>query len=80
MSATTQPARQILRDQYLTITDAADRIGVPQGHLRAVLAGTVAPQRTVRERLPELLGVPLEDLFTQDLLAREWTGPRRSRS
>lgn len=75
-----QPAKQILRERYITLPDAARRIDVLPGHLRGVLNGHVSPSPSVRERLPELLGLALDELFDADLLAREWTGPRRSAS
>lgn len=68
------PARLALYAKGLTIRQAADQIGVPFAHLANVLKGNATPNATVRERLPELLGVPLVDLFDTDLLAREWRG------
>ena len=69
-----QKARTHLFDQRLSVREAAERMGVTREHLANAIVGTAAPNETVRTRLPELLGVPLADLFEADLLAREWRG------
>ena len=70
-----QPAREALRDERWSVSRAAAEIGVDPSHLRCCLMATAAPSPEVRERLPKLLGRPLEDLFDADLLAREYKGP-----
>lgn len=74
-----QPARALLRDQRYTTRQAAVAIDVEPGHLASVLAGHIRPHPVVRERLPELLGVPLEDLFDADRIDKPYfeTGPVR---
>lgn len=74
-----QPAKQLLRDKRINVTTAARTMDVHYGHLQSVLAGAAAPSPQLRERLPELLGVPLEECFTPELLAKTWTGPRDPR-
>jgi hypothetical protein len=70
-----QPARDHMYEQRWTVSRAAVEIGVPYTHLRCVLMGTASPSPEVRQRLPELLGIPLVDLFDEDLLARPFRGP-----
>lgn len=69
-----QPARQHLSDQRWSIAKAAAKIGVPEGHLRCAIYGVAAPNDVVRAKLPDLLGVPLDELFDAELLARRWSG------
>jgi len=74
-----QPARQALFDQRWSIARAATEIGVPVSHLGNCVYGKIVPSPGVRERLPRLLGVPLEELFTAEALAEEYDinrGPR----
>lgn len=72
----TQPAKNRLRELFLTVPQVAEWMGIPPSHLRGVLNGTTAPSETVRRELPKVLGAPLDELFDADLLAREWTGTR----
>lgn len=71
-----QPARDHLAKQRWSINKAADEIGVPRGHLHNVVFGTCGLSDEVRERLPELLNLPLEELFESDVLTRPYTGHR----
>lgn len=64
-----QPARRLVANRRETICQTADEVGVRCSHLMAALAGHTPPRDRVRERLPEVLGVPLEKLFTRDVLA-----------
>jgi DNA-binding XRE family transcriptional regulator len=50
----------------------AEEIGVERIHLQNVMKGMVHPNDTVRTQLPRVLGKPLEDLFDEDLLARDY--------
>lgn len=71
-----QPARRILRrDARLSITEAAEQINVRRSHLNSALLGYCAPSEDVRERLPRLIGRPLEELFTPESLAEPYRGP-----
>jgi transcriptional regulator with XRE-family HTH domain len=73
-----QPGRQAIIDAGWTVVWVADRIGINRGHLRNALTGRCAPSDAVRDRLPTLLNRPLEELFAPELLAKQYTGPRRS--
>jgi hypothetical protein len=68
------PARLALYAKGLTIRDAAEQIGVPFAHLANVLKGSAVPNQIVRDRLPDLVGARLEDLFDADVLAKQWQG------
>ena len=45
---------------------AAAALGENRAHLKIALLGNVAPCQRLRERLPELLGIPIEKLFTAE--------------
>jgi transcriptional regulator with XRE-family HTH domain len=64
----TQPGHQILFSQGRTVSAVARILGIAESHLAKALSGRVRPSHEVRERLPEFLGVPLHDLFTEDAL------------
>ncbi|WP_169798565.1 helix-turn-helix transcriptional regulator [Piscicoccus intestinalis] len=63
-----QPARDILKQKRWTVAAAAREIGVSQTHLGNTVTGRNRPNDIVREKLPELLGVPLEELFYPDMI------------
>lgn len=63
--------RAIGRKQY-TLTGLAAEVPCPRPHLLNILYGRVAPAPIVRKRLPEILGVPLEELFDADLLVKQY--------
>lgn len=79
MASTThpQPVRRALILADMSVTQAAEKIGVTWSHLYATVIGRTTPSEVVRQRLPELLGIPLEELYDADLLARTYAGPRR---
>lgn len=62
----------ILRD--IRTEDAAEFIGCTKAHIGNVLAGRAHPSEEVREKLPQLLGFPIEALLDAELLAGEYTG------
>jgi transcriptional regulator with XRE-family HTH domain len=64
----TQAGHRILLIQGRTITGTARYLGVNQAHLYQALAGRCRPNAELRAKLPELLGVPLDELFTEDAL------------
>lgn len=65
-----QPLYLILREQGRgTITEVARKIGVPERHLYNVVYGWTRPNDVVRDKLPELLGIPLREMFTADAVA-----------
>ena len=75
-----QPGYYTLREQRRSIGVVAQAIDVPYLHLRNALYGAVVPSPAIRERLPKLLGVRLEELFDATMLAREYQpkhGPKR---
>jgi hypothetical protein len=73
-----QPARMALRRERYTIKLAAEIIGVPESHLRIAVGGYARPMDAVREKLPVLVGVPLEDLFTPDALAKPYDASKNA--
>ena len=75
-----QPARKMLIVRDLTTQEAADFIGCTKAHLGNALRGRAHPSNLVRERLPLLIGLPLEALFDEATLAGEYTMPRGRRA
>jgi hypothetical protein len=53
---------------------AAAEIDVDFTHFANAIAGRSRPSQAIRDRLPELLGVPLEDLFEPEMLAGPYMG------
>ena len=64
-----QPGLAIMRFQGRATSAVARRIGVHEHQVGAALHGYIRPNAAVRERLPLILGVPLEMIFTEDALA-----------
>lgn len=69
-----QPLRAVLTKNRYTVRQAAAAINVDPLHLTNVIRGGARPCQAVRDRLPELLGVPLEELFTEDALLLPYMG------
>jgi hypothetical protein len=67
-----QPAHKIIRDQQWTFPAVAKALDIPFPHLVRSVRGMTVPSPGLRERLPELLGVPLEELFTAEILAHTY--------
>jgi transcriptional regulator with XRE-family HTH domain len=65
-----------MRTRNLSTRLAAEKIGVLHSHLGNALNGRTAPSDKAREGLSKLLALPVEELFTPELLARFYTGPR----
>ena len=63
LSRAKQPLYDVLRAQGRGVAPTARAIGVSYIHFRQVVDGRTRPSREVRERLPELLGIPLAELF-----------------
>jgi hypothetical protein len=63
-----QPAREALARHGLNVRMAADALNENVGHLNNALLGHTSPCGRLRESLPALLGVPLEELFTPEIL------------
>lgn len=75
-----QNARRLMILQDITTAEAAEQIGIEPGHLYAVLAGRTHPKQVVRDKLPALLGVALEECFDAELLSKEYGGRRGRRA
>jgi transcriptional regulator with XRE-family HTH domain len=63
-----QPAREALARHGLSIAVAADTLGESRTHLNNTLLGRTPPCGRLRESLPALLDIPLEQLFTPEIL------------
>jgi transcriptional regulator with XRE-family HTH domain len=71
-----QPARDLLSSSGWTMRDAAREMNVDYQHFARSLFGRVLPDSRVRTELPKLLGLPLEELFTEEVCstpARSWS-------
>jgi hypothetical protein len=64
-----QPVREIIRKGKYSISMVAEMVGVREAHFVPALYGRIRPNMTVRERLPKVLGVPIEQLFTAEALS-----------
>lgn len=62
----------ILRKEGRTLVGTARLIGVSPHHLRHVAKGRYHASPRVRERLPELLGKPIEDLLPARALEKDY--------
>ena len=67
-----QPAQAKLLAERWSVNKAAQTMKVGRNHLQAALYGRTAPSKVLRERLSELLDVPLGELFTAEALAAEY--------
>lgn len=68
-----QPVADILRKECgWSVRFVANKVGVPELHLVNVVHGRSAPSPRVREALPDLVGRPLEELFTPESLAGQY--------
>ena len=67
-----QPGYYRIKEQRRSIAVVAQAIDVPYLHLRNALYGVAAPSLAVRERLPKLLGLRLDEVFDAQTLAREY--------
>jgi transcriptional regulator with XRE-family HTH domain len=65
-----QPAADILKERGIRREAAAKTIGVKHSVLNNTLAGRQTPSTEIREGLVKLLGMPLEELFDAEPLAR----------
>lgn len=64
-----QPVFFLLRERGISQREAAGHVQVSQGGLNGYLTGFMVPPVAVAERLSGMLGVPVEDLFTNDVFA-----------
>lgn len=65
-----QPVADLLKTRGITRVAMAARIGVSLGKFNNTLAGHQTPSDEIRDGLVNELGVPLEELFTAEPLAR----------
>lgn len=75
-----QNARRLMILQGITTVQAAELIGVDPAHLGNCLSGRTRPLQVVRDKLPAILGVALEECFDAELLAKEYGGRRGLRA
>ena len=72
-----QPGHDVIVRQGRATAAVARCIEVVPIHLQRALTGVISPSWEVRERLPEFLGVPIEELFTKEALASEPSNHRK---
>ncbi len=70
-----QPGLTAIQSQARSVSGLARLIGVPDAELRATPYGKCRPSVVIREKLPLILGVPLESLFDPGVLAEEKRPP-----
>lgn len=63
-----QPLAQVLQDQRWSYTLLADKLGVSHRQVGNAAKGWSRPIPVLREQLPTILGVPIEELFTPGAL------------
>ena len=71
-----QPAREILLRGGRSITGTARALDIPRSHVHSALLGICAPAPGLRTGLSELLGLPVEALFTSSALAATYDPSR----
>jgi transcriptional regulator with XRE-family HTH domain len=71
-----QPGIALSREERWSLSALARRLDVPLGHLTNAMHGRAHPSDAIRDRLPAVVGRPLSELFTQEALARAYSGPR----
>lgn len=67
-----QPVRDVMREHRWQYPALADKLGVTYMHLYGATRGFTAPSPYLRKHLPEILGTPLEELFTAAALASSY--------
>ncbi len=60
---TNQPVFDAIRASGLNLSKVAQQAGVSYLHVRQAARGCARPNLQLRAKLPEILGVPLEELF-----------------
>jgi len=69
-----QPIYWVLRDEGRTIAGVARKVPVSSQQLKNAVHGRTPPSPLLRARLPEILGRPLEALFTDEALKTQYLG------
>ncbi len=64
-----QPGLTVIRNQARSVSGLARLLGISDHELRATLYGKTRPSIVIQERLPLILGVPLEAIYCDDVLA-----------
>lgn len=72
----TQPSWTFCKQNGVNVSELAAKIGVTYAHLVSAITGRVRPNDRVREQLPKALGVPLERLFTTEVLSQPYYAGR----
>lgn len=67
-----QPALRVMASKRWTIAAAAREIGIEYHLLHATLVGRTTPSPHIRNALSNLLGTPLEYLFTAEALVAKY--------
>lgn len=67
-------ARRQMTILELTTADLAERIGCRRSHLANVLSGRSYPSDLIRERMPIVLGLPIQVLLDEALLEGAYVG------
>ena len=65
-----QPARLLLRRRGYSLKGLAEEIGVPESHFRKAVGGYIRPRPEIVARLPRIVGIPIDRLFDERVLAR----------
>jgi len=65
-----QPVADILKRQGLTRVAVAEELGIKLSVFNNTLAGHQTPSQAMRDGLVKVLKMPLEELFTEEPLAR----------
>jgi transcriptional regulator with XRE-family HTH domain len=71
-----QPLRGVLARKGVTLANLARLNDIPYAHMIMIARGRTRPSPAACERLPKFLGVPLEELFSSDALAKPYDGQR----
>lgn len=67
-----QPISDLMNELGWSGPKLADRIGEHRGHFKLARLGWVHPSDKLRDELPKIFNRPLEDLFTEESLARPY--------
>lgn len=74
-----QPMYDAMKAERWTHVLLAHELGVPTTHVKNVALGWTRPKQILRDRLPEILGVPLESLFTAAALEKKFAEQPQTR-
>lgn len=80
MDGKIQPIRHAMHAERWSVRALAVRCNVTYWHMKAVVYGNAHPCDHLRQVLPEILGVPLTQLFDPEILARPYSGSVEERA